>query len=63
MTPLEKPLRREIVIGDKAHTLTIDPLGLKIVEKGHRNGFSVAWADLVNGDAALIAALNASVED
>lgn len=60
MTPLEKPLRRLIAMGDKAYTLTIDPQGLKLVEKGHRKGLALLWTDLVNGDAALAAALNAS---
>jgi hypothetical protein len=43
MTKLDKPLRREIAIGDQAYTLTIDPDGLKLVPKGHRNGVSVSW--------------------
>ena len=37
-TKLDKPLRREIEIGDKAYTLVIDPQGLKLTEKGHRKG-------------------------
>ena len=53
MTKLDKPLRREIAVGETAYTLTIDPDGLKIVPKGHRNGVSVSWKDLVSGDAAL----------
>jgi hypothetical protein len=60
-TALDKPLRREIPIGDLAYTLTIDPNGLKLVEKGRRNGVELAWRDLVNGDAALATALQASV--
>ena len=32
MTKLDKPLRREVQIGDKAYTLTIAPEGLKLVE-------------------------------
>ncbi|HZW17525.1 MAG TPA: hypothetical protein VFF71_01815 [Luteimonas sp.] len=49
MTKLDKPLRREVQIGDKAYTLTIDPDGLKLVEKGHRKGVEVSWASLANG--------------
>ena len=60
MTPLDKALRRELPIGDQVYTLTIDPAGLKLVEKGRRNGVEVRWADLVSGDAALAAALQAS---
>ena len=46
MTKLDKPLRREVQIGDKAYTLTIDPAGLKLVEKGHRKGVEVGWAEI-----------------
>jgi hypothetical protein len=61
MTPLDKPLRRLVSVGDRAYTLTIDPHGLKLVEKGHRKGLELDWLDLLNGDAALAAALNAAV--
>lgn len=60
-TPLDKPLRREIEIEERLYTLTIDPEGLKLVEKGHRKGQQLRWLDLVNGDAALAAALSASL--
>ena len=60
-TALDKPLRREILIEDRAYTLTIDPNGLKLVEKGRRNGTELAWRDLADGDAALATALQASV--
>lgn len=62
MTPLDKPLRRELDVDGRAYTLTIDPHGLKLVEKGRRNGLALAWQDLLNGDAALAAALQASVK-
>jgi hypothetical protein len=52
MTKLDKPLRREIAIGDQAYTLTIDPDGLKLVPKGHRNGVSVSWKEVVSGDSS-----------
>jgi hypothetical protein len=60
-TPLDKALRRQLRIGDQDYTLTIDPEGLKLVEKGRRKGVELRWAELVNGDAALAAALQASV--
>jgi hypothetical protein len=61
-TKLEKPLRREVAIGDQPYMLTIDPAGLKLVVKGKRNGLEFAWKDLVSGDTALATALNASVK-
>jgi hypothetical protein len=61
MTKLDKPLRREVEIAGKAYTLTIDPDGLKLTEKGHRNGITLAWKDVVGGDAALSSALQASM--
>lgn len=63
MTPLDKPLRREVTIGEQAYTLTIGPDGLKLVEKGRRKGLELRWTDLVSGDAALASALKASLED
>ncbi|HEY0661832.1 MAG TPA: hypothetical protein VGD21_11010 [Lysobacter sp.] len=62
-TKLDKPIRREIVINDQPYTLTIDAEGLKLVEKGRRKGQELRWQDLVGGDAALTAALNASTAD
>ena len=60
-TALDKPLRRELQVGDTTYTLTIGPDGLKLVEKGKRKGIELAWTALVSGDAALAAALQASV--
>ncbi|MGN2243226.1 hypothetical protein ACFWZU_06950 [Frateuria sp. GZRR33] len=62
MTPLDKPLKRELTIGDVAYTLVVDPEGLKLTEKGRRRGVALLWKDLVSGDAALATALQASLE-
>ena len=62
MTPLDKPLRRELLIDETPYTLTIDPEGLKLVPKGKRKGLVLHWTALVSGDAALAAALQASLE-
>ena len=62
-TKLEKALKRELDIEGKPYMLTIAPEGLKLVEKGRRNGRELAWKDLVTGDAGLAAALQASVEE
>jgi hypothetical protein len=60
-TQLEKPLRREILIKGEPWVVTIDREGVKLTEKGRRKGVELAWKDLVSGDAALAAALNASL--
>ena len=62
MTPLDKPLRREVSIDGKTYTLVVDPLGLKLTPHGHRKGIELQWKDLTNGDAAIASALNASLE-
>ena len=61
MTKLDKPIRRELQIGEQLYTLTIAPDGLKLVEKGRRKGIELAWTALVSGDAGLAGALQASV--
>ncbi len=48
-TKLDRPLKREILINEKPYTLTIDADGLKLVEKGRRNGQSVSWKSIVSG--------------
>lgn len=63
MTPLDKPLRREVTIDDKAYTLVLDSMGLKLTPRGHRNGVELFWKDIVNGDAAIATALNASAAE
>ena len=62
MTPLDKPLKRELQVDDATYTLTIDEEGLKLVPKGRRKGLELAWRDLVSGDAALATALQASLK-
>ncbi len=61
MTRLDKPLRRELLLDEKPYTLTLDPEGLKLVEKGRQKGLSLSWKELVSGDAALAIALRASL--
>ena len=60
-TKLDSPLRRELSISGQAYTLTISPERLHLARKGRRNGYELAWADLISGDAALATALNASL--
>jgi hypothetical protein len=62
MTPLDKPLKRQLTIGEKSYTLALDANGFKLTEKGRRLGKEISWKDVVNGDAAISAALNASTD-
>ena len=63
-TILEKELKRSIDVNGEPYTVIIDPEGLRLVGKGKRKPqVQLAWKDLVNGDAALAVALNASVAD
>jgi hypothetical protein len=52
MTPLEKTLRRALKINGADYVLTISPQGLKLTLKKKRNGLELAWADLIDGEAA-----------
>ena len=60
-TKLNKQLKREIDVDGKPFMVTLSPQGLKLTEKGKRLGRELTWKDLINGDAALAAALNASL--
>jgi hypothetical protein len=60
-TRLEKTLKREIIVDGRAFVVAVSPEGLKLTLKGKRKGQELHWSDLVSGDAALAAALNASV--
>jgi hypothetical protein len=62
-TKLEKPLRRELLINGEPYVLTITPDGLKLTKKGHRKGQELSWKDIVGGEAALAAALSASLKE
>jgi hypothetical protein len=61
VTPLQKTLRRELLIKGSAFILTISPESLKVTLKGRRKGLELQWEDLISGDAALATALNASI--
>ena len=61
-TKLDKAIKRELVHGDKTYTITIAPDGLKVVEKGKRNGKELSWASIISGDVALNEDLRMSVD-
>lgn len=58
---LDGELKRELKIAKQLYTLHLLPVGPKLTEKGKRNGIELAWKDIVSGDAAMAAALQASV--
>ncbi|MGH9888149.1 MAG: hypothetical protein ACREBE_21635 [bacterium] len=59
---LDKTIKRELEIEGKTYTIAISPDGVKITEKGRRNGPEVTWRTIIGGDADLNAALKTSVE-
>ena len=60
-TPLEKTIRRALNIKGRDYVISLSPESIKLTLKGHRRGVELRWADLVNGQAALATALQASV--
>jgi hypothetical protein len=62
-TPLRTTLKRSLTIEGREFVVTLTPAALKVTLKGKRNGVELAWKELVNGDAALAVALQASVRD
>jgi hypothetical protein len=59
-TKLDKSIKRELEHQGKLYTVTIAPDGVKVVEKGKRNGPHVSWGSIINGDATLNENLNIS---
>lgn len=62
-TKLDKALKREIQINGKPFVVTLDPEVLKVVGKGRRKGLEIRWDEMISGEAALAAALQASIVD
>jgi hypothetical protein len=61
-TRLDKGLKREIEVEGKLYTATISPEGIKVVEKGKRNGHEISWQSIISGDAALTRDLRISID-
>ncbi|MDB4877779.1 MAG: hypothetical protein JWM41_4225 [Gemmatimonadetes bacterium] len=59
---LDKTIKRELEIDGKTYTIAIAPDGIKVTEKGRRNGPEVSWRSIINGDANLNENLNISVD-
>jgi len=60
-TKLTTAFKRELDVKGEKYTLTVTPEGFKLVLKGKRKGVELQWTQIVNGDAALATALNASI--
>ena len=60
-TPLHSTLKRALIIDGRDYVVTLTNTTLKLTLKGRRNGVELPWSQLVNGEAALAVALNASV--
>ncbi|HWJ15545.1 MAG TPA: hypothetical protein VNS10_17525 [Gemmatimonadaceae bacterium] len=59
---LDKTIKRELEVDGKTYTIAIGPDGVKVTEKGRRNGPEVSWRTIINGDASLNESLKASVD-
>ncbi|MCU0760295.1 MAG: hypothetical protein MUF07_14000 [Steroidobacteraceae bacterium] len=47
VTKLDRPVRREVRIGQKPYVVTITPDGLRVAVKGRRKGQEALWEELV----------------
>jgi hypothetical protein len=61
-TKLDKQLKREIDVNGVAFMVTLTPEGLKVVQKGRRNGPELTWEQIVRGDVTLTQDLKDSVD-
>ena len=59
---LDKTIKRELELDGKVYTVAIGPDGIKVTEKGRRNGPEVSWRSIVSGDATLNENLKISVD-
>jgi hypothetical protein len=59
---LDKTIKRELEIDGKTYTIAIGTEGVKVTEKGHRNGPELSWRSIVSGDATLNENLKISVD-
>jgi len=61
-TTLDKELKRQVSVEGEDYVVAIDPEGLRVTGKGKRKAqVELRWRDLLNGEAALAVALNASL--
>jgi len=61
-TVLDKELKRQVTVDGVDYTVAVDPDGFRLTGKGKRSpAVELRWRDLLSGDAAMSAALNASL--
>ena len=62
-TILDKALKRQVSVDGVDYTVTLDPDGVRLTRKGGRKPqIELRWRELLSGDAAMAAALNASLK-
>jgi hypothetical protein len=49
---LDKTIKRELEIDGKLYTIAIAPDGLKVTEKGRRNGPEMSWRQIIGASGA-----------
>jgi hypothetical protein len=59
---LDKTIKRELELDGKLYTIAIAPDGIKVTEKGRRNGQELSWRSIVSGDASLNEDLKISLD-
>jgi hypothetical protein len=59
---LDKTIKRELELDGKVYTIAIAPDGIKVTEKGRRNGPELSWRSIISGDATLNEDLKISVD-
>ena len=61
-TVLDKVLKRQVTVDGVDYTVAVDPEGIRLTRKGGRRPeVELRWRELLSGEAAMAAALNASL--
>ncbi len=61
-TRLDKTIKRELELEGRLYTVSISPVGLRIVPKGARKGHEISWESLLSGEAELRRDLSMSLK-
>ncbi len=59
---LDKTIKRELELDGRTYTIAIGPDGVKVTEKGRRNGPEMSWRQIISGEAQLTSDLNRSID-